>query len=73
MTQQNKQNFADNEMLFPQEAVRAEIYARKNAKADTKPKKSLLGICKNLGKAPSNEDIEEMRQEIWSNFAEDDR
>lgn len=39
---------------------------------EVKPRRSLLGLCKNLGQAPSEEDIDEIRQEMWSNFAADD-
>ncbi|NEQ69638.1 MAG: hypothetical protein F6K21_29930 [Symploca sp. SIO2D2] len=33
-----------------------------------KPHQSLWGICRDLGKAPSAEDIDLMRQEAWDNF-----
>jgi hypothetical protein len=41
-------------------------------KPKVKPHRSLLGICADLGKAPSAEDIDEIRQEMWSNFEDED-
>ncbi|NET60780.1 MAG: hypothetical protein F6K47_32995 [Symploca sp. SIO2E6] len=32
------------------------------------PRQSLWGICRDLGQAPSAEDIDSMRQEAWDNF-----
>ncbi|HNS01362.1 MAG TPA: hypothetical protein PKM78_03140 [Anaerolineae bacterium] len=32
------------------------------------PKRSLLGICADLGPAPSAETIDEARREMWANF-----
>ncbi len=32
------------------------------------PKRSLLGICADLGPAPSAEIIDEARREMWANF-----
>lgn len=31
--------------------------------------RSLLGLCKDLGPAPSEEDIDEARREAWGGFA----
>lgn len=31
--------------------------------------RSLLGLCKDLGPAPSEEDIDEARREAWAGFA----
>ncbi len=39
---------------------------------EKKPKRSLLGICADLGQAPSAEEIDEIRQEIWSKFERED-
>ncbi len=36
------------------------------------PKRSLYGLCADLGPAPSAEDIDEMRKEAWANFGEED-
>jgi hypothetical protein len=36
------------------------------------PKRSLYGLCADLGSAPSAEDIDEMRQEAWANFGEEE-
>jgi len=33
-----------------------------------KPRRSLLGLCADLGKAPSAEEIEEARKSIWAEF-----
>jgi len=35
---------------------------------EKKPCQSLWGICSDLGKAPSAENIDLMRQEAWDNF-----
>ncbi|MEA5469161.1 hypothetical protein [Spirulina sp. 06S082] len=35
-------------------------------------RRSLLGICADLGTASSSEDIAEIRQEMWSNFPRED-
>jgi hypothetical protein len=32
------------------------------------PIESMYGICADLGTAPSAEDIDEVRREIWANF-----
>ena len=37
-----------------------------------RPRRSLHGILKDLGPAPSAEDIDEMRREAWANFPRDD-
>ena len=36
------------------------------------PRKSLLGLCADLGPAPSAEEIEEARREAWANFPRED-
>ncbi len=36
------------------------------------PKKSLLGLCADLGTAPSETEIDRTRNEIWSNFPRED-
>jgi hypothetical protein len=36
------------------------------------PRQSLWGICAVLGNAPSATEIEQTRQEAWSNFPRDD-
>ena len=36
------------------------------------PKRSLYGLCADLGSAPSEEDIAEMRHEAWANFGRED-
>ena len=39
---------------------------------EIKPRRSLWGICADLGQAPSAEEIYEIRQEIWSKFERED-
>jgi hypothetical protein len=36
------------------------------------PKRSLLGLWADLGAAPTSEDIDEARREIWGNFPRED-
>jgi hypothetical protein len=36
------------------------------------PKKSLLGLCANLGKAPSETEIDRTRNELWNSFSRED-
>lgn len=36
------------------------------------PTRSLLGLVKDLGTAPSAEDIDAARREMWANFPRDD-
>jgi hypothetical protein len=36
------------------------------------PKRSLWGICGDLGNAPSATEIDQTRQEVWANFPRDD-
>jgi hypothetical protein len=36
------------------------------------PRKSLWGLCADLGKAPSAEDIDQVRREEWVNFPQND-
>jgi hypothetical protein len=35
-------------------------------------KKSLYGLCADLGTAPSAEEIDEVRREVWANFPRED-
>ena len=35
-------------------------------------RRSLLGLCADLGPAPSAEDIEEVRREMWADFPRED-
>ncbi len=35
-------------------------------------RKSLLGLCADLGSAPSVEDIDEIRHEMWADFPRED-
>jgi len=36
------------------------------------PRRSLYGVLAHLGKAPSDEEIDEARQEAWANFPRED-
>jgi hypothetical protein len=36
------------------------------------PRRSLYGLCADLGPAPSAEDIDEVRREMWANFPRED-
>ena len=36
------------------------------------PSRSLLGVLAHLGSAPSAEEIDEARREVWANFPRDD-
>lgn len=40
--------------------------------SETKPRPSLYGALADLGPAPSAEDIDEVRREMWANFPRDD-
>ncbi|NOZ06605.1 MAG: hypothetical protein GXP41_09705 [Chloroflexi bacterium] len=37
-----------------------------------RPRKSLLGLCADLGPAPSAEEIDQARQEAWGSFPRED-
>ncbi len=37
-----------------------------------RPRKSLWGLCADLGKAPSASDIDQVRKEEWANFPRED-
>lgn len=36
------------------------------------PRKSLYGLCADLGPAPSAEEIDQARREMWGNFPRED-
>jgi hypothetical protein len=42
------------------------------APAAVTPPRSLYGLCADLGPGPTDEDIEEVRREMWSNFPHKD-
>lgn len=42
------------------------------AQKDQHPLKSLLGLCADLGPAPSAKDIDQARQEAWAGFPRGD-
>jgi hypothetical protein len=39
---------------------------------EPKPLRSLLGLCADLGPAPSAEEIDEVRKEMWVDFPRED-
>ncbi len=45
---------------------------RELSETKPQPKKSLLGLCADLGQAPSEADIDRTRNEIWINFPRED-
>lgn len=45
---------------------------RELSETKSQPKKSLLGLCADLGKAPSEVEIDNTRDEIWTNFPKED-
>ncbi|MFN3762880.1 MAG: hypothetical protein ACK4WK_06745 [Anaerolineae bacterium] len=40
--------------------------------ASLAPRKSLWGLCADLGRAPSAEEIDQARREEWANFPRED-
>lgn len=48
----------------------AESLARQHPSGTDGP--SLLGLCADLGPAPSTEDIRRVREEVWRNFPRED-
>lgn len=45
---------------------------RELSQTKPKPKKSLLGLCADLGQAPSATEIDDTRNELWTNFPRED-
>jgi hypothetical protein len=45
---------------------------RELATAQPAPRKSLWGLCADLGPAPSAEEIDQARREEWANFPRED-
>jgi len=41
-------------------------------KQDKRPLDTLHGLCADLGSAPSAEEIDEVRREVWRNFPRED-
>lgn len=54
-------------MTTPIERVAPEI-GQDLIAAQPSPKKSLWELCTNLGTAPSTTEVDQVRQEEWSNF-----
>ena len=44
----------------------------KDLSSKRRPRKSLLGVFANQGPVPSEEEIDEMRQEAWKGFPHED-
>lgn len=57
--------------LSPQDRRRLDLYLAAPARTPT-PASSLYGVLAPLGQAPSAEDIDEVRREMWGNFPRDD-
>ncbi len=53
------------------ERVAPQIEKELSVKQST-PRKSLRGLCADLGPAPSAEEIDEVRREEWANFPRED-
>lgn len=68
---QAKQLSADEKIQFA-ESLLASLREDLNDPTPPQPKKSLLGVLAPYGNAPSAEDIDEVRAEIWANFPRED-
>lgn len=62
--------------LPPQERLKVIAKAlpeiEKDLSSQRRPRKSLLGICADLGPAPSADEIDQARQEAWKDFPRED-
>jgi hypothetical protein len=45
---------------------------RELVSGNSAPRKSLLGLCADLGRAPSAEEIDQARKEEWADFPRED-
>ena len=54
-------------------ADRARLVREMTRDQHTGPRRSLLGAYAGLGPTPSEEDIKEVRREMWADFGKDDR
>jgi hypothetical protein len=54
------------------QAIMASLKVDIEALQPKQPRRSMLGILADLGPAPSAEDIDEVRKEVWSNFPRED-
>jgi hypothetical protein len=52
--------------------VRALPEIERDLSKSPRPRKSLLGLCSDLGPAPSAEEIDQVRREVWHNFPRED-
>lgn len=68
------QKLTDEELGLLQAEITALAQARAIASAtgDKSPRRSLLGLVADRGPAPSAEEIDEVRRELWANFPRDD-
>jgi hypothetical protein len=57
--------------LIERIAPEIEQYLREGMNT-TKPRRSLLGLCADLGPAPSAKDIDDIRREMWADFPRKD-
>jgi hypothetical protein len=63
--------------LSPLERVRlveklVSTLERDLSEQNKQPRKSLYGMCADLGPAPSAEEIDQARREMWGNFPRED-
>ncbi len=57
---------------LPEGEVKITIEVSTEGNAQPVPRRSLLGLWADFGPAPSAEDIDEARREMWDNFPRDD-
>ena len=67
----NAQQLSPEDKARLLEAISAALL-RDLAGAKPQPKQSLYGTFADLGEAPSAEDIDEARREMWGNFPRED-
>ncbi len=61
--------------LSPAEKAELAEWLVHTAKPEQPPRKSrrpMYGLCADLGPGPTDEDIEEIRREMWKNFPRED-
>jgi hypothetical protein len=62
--------------LPPQERLKVIARALPELERDLsdqkRPRRSLLGLLEGFGKAPSTEEIDQARREVWKNFPRED-
>ena len=64
------------QQLPPREQLRVIAQAlpglERELTSSPRARRSFIGICADLGPAPSAEEIDEVRREMWANFPRDD-